>query len=181
MVYGGTTAPLPAGTYQVTVNAVDINQTRDSNPPRFYAQLQCEILGPDSVEFGGKTISCAGREFKMMQSLDPTKPNGMSKVREFAERLKIADTLFPADGFNPEEFVKFLRGKVFDVVLQTAEYKPRASVTEAERAAGKKTGDVLKDSEGKEISMGHEVVLFKGLTQFVRLSNLQAGAADVPY
>ena len=181
MVHGGQDGPLPRGTYTVTINAITINQKKDSDPPVYWASVEWEILQPDTVQFAGKTLAVGGRTFKTIQSLDPAKPKGLGAVDDFCRRMGVHAEVFPEGNFNSEAFVKNLTGKVFDAVLEAVEHKPRAPLTEAERAEGKKQGEVLKTSDGVEIKMGWEVVMFKGLSQVIRVVDLKELQTDVAF
>lgn len=177
VTYGGSTARLPKGVYQCALDAFDINKKQDANT--YWARLKWTIIAPDTVTLAGQEITCAGRGFDMIQSMDPANPNGMGRLISFLKRMGIWDEVTNERGnLDPAKMVARLVGSVFECQLETVKDIPMTEVTEAERKAGVKP-EPLKDGEGKTLELGYKVALFKGLDQVVR--EVKEQKADVPF
>lgn len=168
IVYGGDKAFLPNGCYTVQFTEVAV-QTKKDNSGK-YIQLGCEILLPASVKYGDKVIATAGRGFRLIQSLRSDIPNGVGKLVEFLKKFNKFNECVTNNQLDLKKVCAVLTGLTVEMSLSCRESKPKASMTEADRKAGKQPA-ILKDSSGKEISLGFEINVFDGLGAVVRLSS----------
>ena len=117
--------------------------------------LDCEIVEPQEKVFGGEKYDLTSLKPRYYLILE-REGGHLLKVVELHERLGLE----PIDDETPD--VEVYKGLVFDAILSSREDKPQRKNDEGKYEA-------IKDSKGKEIKLGFELVC--DIKQILEINN----------
>lgn len=142
------TMPVPKDRYCWRIKDCTFGPSKSSGRPML--TFDCELYHPKTVtsHIDGKEYNVAGREAKTYFGLEGDALGyllGNEKDEGFMEKLGLKPEI-DTENPNTEQF----KGKCFSALADIKENVARKDLTPAQREAGQKQGDPIKDEQGNE-------------------------------
>ena len=141
--------PFPRERYQIRCVLEEFGLSSGDNP---MITREFEILSPDTVPLGDRTVSVGGRTV-MQWRVVKVKDDAAKSDKSFGQlRDELLMAGYPHDGeVDDENPPLYFKDKVFDAILYGKEDVSRRAPTPEQIKKGSKVGDPIKDANGKEI------------------------------
>lgn len=130
-----------------------------------------EIVAPETVQVGEKTISLAGAKITQYRPTKVKAAEGWDIAKSDKKFGELRDELlncgFTGEDIDDENPPIFMKGKTFEAIVYAKEERSRKAQTPEQRAKGE-PGDAIKDASGKEVvtyQLQIEVILGQSTTK----------------